>query len=49
MEEHNIFTDINNIQVGDIWSNTIENNISTCDIFVDLDLLSQKYRKLNNW
>ena len=34
IEEHNVFTDINNIQVGDIWSNTIENNITTCDIFV---------------
>ena len=34
MDEHNVFTDINNIQVGDIWSNTIENNITSCDIFV---------------
>jgi hypothetical protein len=34
MDEHQVFTDINNIQLGDIWSNTIEKNISTCDIFV---------------
>ena len=32
--EHEIFTDINNIQMGDIWSNIIERNISKCDIFV---------------
>ena len=34
MDEHQVFTDINNIQLGDIWSNTIETNISTCDIFI---------------
>ena len=32
--EHDIFTDVNDIQMGDIWSNIIENNISKCDIFV---------------
>lgn len=32
--EHDIFTDANNIQMGDIWSNIIEKNISNCDIFV---------------
>jgi hypothetical protein len=31
---HDIFIDIDNIKVGDIWSNTIENNISTCNIFI---------------
>jgi tetratricopeptide (TPR) repeat protein len=33
-EEHDIFTDVNNIQAGSIWSNEIENNISNCDLFV---------------
>ncbi|MDF2736270.1 MAG: ATPase-like [Nitrososphaeraceae archaeon] len=28
------FTDINSIQLGDVWSNVIEKNISTCDIFI---------------
>ena len=32
--EHEIFTDVNSIQMGDIWSSIIENNISRCDIFV---------------
>jgi hypothetical protein len=31
---YDIFTDVNSIRVGEIWSNTIETNISTCDIFV---------------
>jgi plastocyanin len=31
---HDIFTDVNNIKLGDVWSNTIENNISNCDVFV---------------
>ena len=33
-DEHDVFTDVNNIQAGSIWSNEIENNISTCDLFV---------------
>ena len=33
-EQHDIFTDVNNIQVGSVWSNEIENNISNCDLFV---------------
>jgi len=33
-DEHSIFTDINNIQIGDLWSNTIEDNIASCDIFL---------------
>ena len=32
--KYDIFTDVNNIEVGDIWSNTIEENISGCDVFV---------------
>jgi hypothetical protein len=31
---YDIFTDIHDIRGGDIWSNTIEQNISNCDIFV---------------
>ena len=31
---HDIFTDVNNIKPGDVWSSTIENNISNCDVFV---------------
>ena len=34
MDEHDVFTDIHNIQLGDIWSNTIEKNISACDMFI---------------
>ena len=29
-----IFTDVDSIKVGEIWSNTITTNISNCDIFV---------------
>ena len=29
-----IFTDVDSIRAGEIWSNTIEENISSCDIFV---------------
>ena len=32
--EHDIFIDENDIQMGDVWNNTIEENISNCDIFV---------------
>ena len=32
--KYNIFTDVDSIRVGEIWSNTIEENISNCDIFV---------------
>ena len=32
--KYHIFTDVNSIRVGEIWSNTIEENISNCDIFV---------------
>jgi tetratricopeptide (TPR) repeat protein len=31
---YNIFTDVDSIPAGEIWSNTIEENISNCDIFV---------------
>jgi hypothetical protein len=31
---YDIFTDVDSIRVGEIWSNTIEENISSCDIFV---------------
>jgi hypothetical protein len=32
-DEH-VFTDVDDIQMGDPWSSIIEQNISTCDIFV---------------
>lgn len=32
--KYDIFTDINDIRGGDVWSDTIETNISNCDIFV---------------
>jgi hypothetical protein len=33
-DQHDIFTDVNDIQIGSVWSNVIENNISNCDLFV---------------
>ena len=30
----NVFIDIDSIGVGEKWSNIVEENISTCDIFV---------------
>ena len=33
-DEHSVFTDVSNIQVGEDWSNTIEDNIASCDIFI---------------
>jgi hypothetical protein len=33
-DEHSVFTDVSNIQVGEDWSNTIEDNIASCDIFL---------------
>jgi len=33
-EEHDVFTDVNDIQIGSVWSSTIETNISNCDLFV---------------
>ena len=32
--KYDIFTDTDNINLGDVWDTTIENNISSCDIFV---------------
>jgi tetratricopeptide (TPR) repeat protein len=32
--EHDIFTDVNNIEMGDVWGSMIEKNISNCEIFV---------------
>ena len=32
--KYDIFTDVNDIRGGDVWSDTIETNISNCDIFV---------------
>ena len=29
-----IFTDVKDIRLGDVWNSTIEENISNCDIFV---------------
>ena len=31
---YDVFTDVDSIDVGDVWSNTISENISNCDIFV---------------
>jgi hypothetical protein len=31
---HDIFTDVYDIKGGEVWNNTIETNISNCDIFV---------------
>jgi Tfp pilus assembly protein PilF len=31
---YDVFTDIDSISAGDVWSTTIETNISNCDIFV---------------
>jgi hypothetical protein len=33
-EEHDIFTDVDDIEPGAIWTNVIEENISRCDIFI---------------
>ena len=32
--KYDIFTDVKSIPAGEVWSNTIETNISDCDIFV---------------
>jgi TIR domain/Bacterial Ig domain len=32
--KYDVFTDVNSISIGDIWSNTIETNISNCDVFI---------------
>jgi len=32
--EYDVFTDEKSISIGDIWSKSIENNISNCDVFV---------------
>jgi tetratricopeptide (TPR) repeat protein len=32
--KYDIFTDVDSIRAGEIWSNAIEENISDCDIFV---------------
>jgi len=32
--KYDIFTDVDSIRAGEIWSNTITTNISNCDIFV---------------
>ena len=31
---YDVFTDVDGIKIGDKWSNTIEENISKCDLFV---------------
>jgi hypothetical protein len=33
-EHYEVFTDVNSIKARDMWSDTIEDNISSCDIFV---------------
>ena len=30
---HNVFTDVEDIHVGVVWTSAIETNISNCDIF----------------
>lgn len=32
--DYDVFTDVDNINAGDPWSDVIENNISNCKIFV---------------
>ena len=32
--KYDIFTDVDSIRAGEVWSNTITTNISSCDIFV---------------
>jgi hypothetical protein len=32
--KYNVFTDIDSISAGDVWSTAIETNISNCDIFI---------------
>ena len=32
--QYEVFTDVSKIDVGDVWTNTIEDNISNCDVFV---------------
>jgi hypothetical protein len=31
---HTVFTDINSINIGDIWNDVIEDNITNCDVFI---------------
>ena len=33
-QDHDVFTDVNKIHIGDVWGNTIETSIATCDIFI---------------
>ena len=33
-DEHDVFTDIDDIEAGDIWTSVIEDNISKCDVFI---------------
>jgi len=33
-DEHDVFTDIDDIEAGDIWTSVIEDNISRCDVFI---------------
>jgi hypothetical protein len=32
--EHDVFIDANDIKVGSVWTNVIEDNISSCDLFI---------------
>ena len=34
LSKHDIFTDVDDIKAGEVWSSIIEENISNCDIFV---------------
>jgi hypothetical protein len=34
--DHDVFTDVDNITAGSVWSEIIQKNISDCDIFVIL-------------
>ena len=32
--EHDVFIDVNDIKAGTVWTNVIEDNISSCDLFI---------------
>ena len=32
--DNDVFIDINSIRIGDPWANSIEENISNCDVFI---------------
>lgn len=34
LNEYDVFTDVDSIHGGDVWNETTQTNISSCDIFV---------------